>query len=239
MSSGFMMRRRAMMQAAAAPPADGQLEWIETDGVAYISLGLYSRAPRCIEASVLFPLQYQTMTSIVFGGYRTNTGSSISNFTLLWLSSLNNGTIANIGFTYFYNYGGPDGCPSVFQSASQGTYFDFKCELRQNLQMIEVKEDGGTWVSFNKTRSENITSTLSTLSIFGGRLDSSTINNNAPSGTRLRGATKIYTGSGYTDLYYNLLPWRLNGEVGMIDTVHNIFFGNAAGSGAFTGGPNV
>jgi hypothetical protein len=123
-------------------------------------------------------------------------------------------------------------------SATNGTYFDFRCELRRGLQRIEVKEEGGNWVSFQKTRNETITYNLPIV-IFGGRVGSSSINNVARSGTRLAGATKIYSGNGYTNLSYNLLPWRLNGEVGLMDTLTDTFHGNAAGSGAFTGGPNV
>lgn len=233
----LLIRRRGMMAKEAVLP-DGQLEWIETDGVAYITLGLTATPPRCVEARVLVPLFDGIMTSIIFGGYRTATGASTSNVSLFWMSYSSGATIANTGFTYYYNYGGSDGCPSVLASATNGTYFDFRCELRRGLQKIEVKEEGGNWVSFQKTRTETLTSNHSIV-IFGGRLGSSSINNVAKSGTRLAGATKIYSGSGYTNLSYNLLPWRLNGEVGLMDTLTDTFHGNAAGSGAFTGGPNV
>lgn len=219
----LLIRRRGMMQSAAAPPADGQLEWIETDGVAYIDTGY---TPNNNSGAIIRCLPALTGSSCYICGCRN--GTSNRHWYLSFLSSGN----ASFGYANAVSTGWPfDG--------TKVTTFKIKFTSSTSKSM-SITPDGGTETVYNYTTTTN-TPSLGSLSyyIFAMNYPGGNIGH-ATDGTKIY-SFEIYTQTNLVEsnIAKRYLPWRLNGEVGLMDVLTNTFYGNVAGSGAFTGGPNV
>ena len=218
------------MQAAVAPLPDGQLEWIETDGVAYIDTGVRGTQPKGVRAKVLFPTNI-TNNMILIGCEGALGEPDANKFSPISLS------INPLRLCFYYRYFYVSGSIDVSQHIADCKVIDVYCQLKTGSQVLGAKEEGaGSYTTYSKTSTTNIQS-LYNMYVFAINYANTPIQKCA-NGTRLLELT-IYSDFNMTTELRAFKPWRLNGEVGLMDTLTNTFYGNAAGSGAFTGGPNV
>ena len=228
----LLIRRRGMMMAQSVAPHDGQLEWIETDGVAYIRTDIYmTPPPRSCHAKIKMGAnQYCGL----IGGRSYTSGSNVQAFSFLKYT-----TAKALLFCFFYNYGPSDGTPYITYSVDNDKPFEVKVALRTGRQEISVKqEDTGQWgnvVSKSQTTPLSGSYTLRIFSTYEGTGDNQNI---APAGTRMY-FVDVFSDFTYTTKVGGFVPWRENGVVGMKNTVTNTFLTSADPNGVFTGGPNV
>ena len=202
------------------------LEYIATDGTAYIDTGIVATPPRSSELKILVGSSgvYFRMLS----GYGSSSGSNAKNFALAVISAE-----GAVGLTYYYNYGGNDGMPSASYSVTNNKPFTVRTSIKKGSQFLGLKQDNSeTWSKATKTQNGSVSSTYH-LILFNGYHGGSLVAP-APSGTRLY-YCKIYSDEMFTQLVFDGVPALYNGEYGLWDNVSNSFFGNAAASGAFTG----
>lgn len=205
------------------------LEYIETDGVAYISTGIIGTPPRSCEIKAYLP-STTPLTNTKFGVLCAYTVASSYNTRNFALFNYYGGTAS---FSFYYNYGPADGTPSLAWSIENASPFVVKTTLKRGAQTISIKQDNSeSWVSLSKAQTGNVSSTY-LLVLFNGYQNSS-YSIPAPSGTRIY-YCKIYSDDTYTTLVRDYVPCIYNGEYGLWDKVSDSFFGNSAGSGAFTG----
>lgn len=199
------------------------LNYIETDGTAYIDTTIVSLPPKSSEIKVLMG---SDTTCGLIGGYTNNSASSKNNRNyalVLYYSG------KHVGFTHCYNYVPSDGIPSVNYSVTNSVPFVVKSIVAWNNQSISVlQENSPSWTTFSKKQRDTVSTTYSLLilSVHNGHV--------APSGTRLY-YCKIYSDVSYGTLIFDGIPVLYNGEYGLWDRVTNSFFGNSASTGAFTG----
>lgn len=221
-----LLRRRMMLAGGDEPiplpytPVD----YIETDGTAYITTRITGEPPRSSEIKVM--LGGTAMCGILCA-YTIPSGYDTKNFALLKCYN------KYAWFAHYYNYGSADGVPSVAYSVDNNKPFVVKTSIKKGAQSISVKEENSdSWVTTSKTQNSNVSSTYG-LAIFNGYQNGS-FSLPAPAGTRLY-YCKIYSDSTYTTLVRDYVPCFYNGEYGLWDKVNDEFYGNAAASGAFTG----
>lgn len=203
------------------------VEYIETDGVAYINTGILGNDPRSAEIKFLPTLKaYQVIlgtTNGIDGDAKTYVLFSI-------------GSAGTLVFSHTYDYA--TGAPSIENSINNATPFVAKISFKKSSQVLQVKQEGEeSFTSFSKTQSSTIT-TGNPMYLFANYSESlQGPNNKCNIGSRLY-YCKIYSDSTYTTLVRNMIPCIYQGEYGMWDTVSNAFFGNVAGSGSFSGPSN-
>ena len=138
---------------------------------------------------------------------------------------------------FSYNYYYTSGSVDISQLVADGKIIDIYCKLKTGSQVLGAKEDGaGTYSTYSKTASANIQSSYAMYVFACNRANTAV--SHCEAGTRIIELT-LYSDFNMTTKLLELKPWRLNGEVGLMDILTNTFYGNDAGSGAFTGGPNV
>ena len=225
-----LLRRRAMIAAGGGsptPPTPAEptfVDYIETDGVAFINTGILGNDPRSAEIKFLPTLKaYQVIL-----GTTNGTDGNAKTYVLFGIGSA--GTIV---FSHYYNYS--SGAPSIENSINNVTPFVAKVAFRRSSQVLQVKQEGeSSFTSFSKTNSNTI-STGNPMYLFANYSESlQGANEKCNSGSRIY-YCKIYSDNTYTTLVRDFAPCVYQGEYGMWDNVSDTFFGNAAGSGAFTG----
>ena len=224
-ASGVSPVTLTVNQAAGLPYTP--LEYIQTDGVAYIDSGVVGKGPRAFRLKVKLNDTLTNSEVIVGCG---NTDGATSTFAAGSRGSSYPGKIG-LGYYYFYN--------SSMADVPSSQPFEIRCVLRYGENYIAVKGlNDASFTKYTKTQNRNI-STNRNMYIFASN------NNNSPARKMANGEriyyVKIYSSiDTQTDTYYGLLfdgvPALYNGEYGLWDTVSNSFFGNVAGSGAFSGG---
>lgn len=216
-----LLRRRAMIAAGGGTPLPyTPVEYIETDGTAYINTGIIGADPRSMEIRCVVKRRGDFILAASTGA------ENATNFTMLYIS--NNADVAGIGHYYFYS----GGFPSVQDSIENGTPFIARCAMKKGAQSMSVKMDGASdYTTVTKMQNTAI-NTGRTMYLFGVN----TGGNPAPasSGTRVY-YCKIYSDNSFVTLVRDFIPCIYQGEYGMWDKVSDTFFGNAAASGAFTG----
>ena len=220
MSDALLIRRRGMMQAAAATPADGQLEWIKTDGVAYIDSGF---TPNIYSSAKIKALLAHQNTASWVCGVRNGTGNNLS---YLLVTSTGNVTMA---------FGSAIWNGVAFDETK---ITDFATRfISASSEILSITPEGGT--TYNLT----ITNTVTPPNLANRHLFIFANNNSGTPVVSTEGTTlfnfEAYSDSNFGTLVKKYVPWRLNGEVGLMDTLTNTFYANAAGNGEFIGGPNV
>lgn len=211
--------------SSPTPPPYTTVDYIETDGVAYIDTGILGNDSRSCEIKYMQPTM---IYGCILGAY----GSASHSYFVL-AATTDTGYLA---FEHYYSYGGSDGTQSVATSIQNQTPFIVKNAMRKGSQIIELKQEGdSSFTSVSKTNN-NAISTGYSMSLFA-RNTYGTISETCPSGSRLY-YCKIYSDATYTTLVRDYVPCLYNGEYGMWDKVSNAFFGNAAASGAFSGPSN-
>lgn len=215
---GNIQRQLTINQAAGLPYTP--LTYIETDGVAYINTGIKGNAPMSFEGKML-PVAPASGTSYYMGS-RKDSGN-----TRFFVFEVGSGKTAGFG----YANGNYATALDISESINNGTPLEFHTVLRSGTNRVGVKQSGAS--SFTDyTRSINSTiTTNANIFVFAVNYGNITV---SPSGTRCYGV-KIYNSDNYTNLVFDGLPVYYNGEYGLWDMVSNSFFGNVAGSGAFTG----
>ena len=220
-----LLRRRQMMAGGSQPaPLYTHVDYIETDGTAYIDTGIKGSTPRSatmkIKAVAHSTIQY-------FLGVYASTGNK-----LISLCSISSSKLCC--FAQYTSY--TTGAPSVSNSITNGTPFEVKTSLKQGAQTINVKQEGeSSFTSFSKADNRSVSNT-STLYLFAGN-DATNGNpeRQCQSGSRVYDRVKIYSDDSYNTLVFDGETCYYEGEYGLWDHVSNSFKGNAAGSGAFTG----
>lgn len=217
-----LLRRRQMMLAGGTPPAPlpyTPVEYIETDGSAYINTGVNGNDPRSCEIKFLVGAVSGAGQCIL----GTETGAE--NTSLYAMAYI--GGSGNLGIGHRYYYNNPD-----FPVTAQ-TVFELKCAMKNASQVLQRKLSGeSSFTSYSKTQSSTIT-TSRPMYLFAGNNANTSIVHPCSSGSRVY-YCKIYTNFSYSTLAFDGIPCYYNGAYGLWDRVSDSFFGNA-GSGAFTG----
>lgn len=209
-------------QSGPALP-DGPLEYIETDGSAYINTGIVSNEPKSCEMKAL----------IVNTDFACFLGSRVANNGSRFQMVMNSGGRVDFG-THNSYYNGV----SISDSITNQTPVIVRASLkRASGSYISAMQQGES--SFTtKTGNDYDTHTRSlNLFLFANNYGG-TPGSFEPSGTRLY-YCKIYSDDSLSTLVFDGVPYRHNHKCGLWDNVSNTFFGNANSSGAFIGGPNV
>lgn len=198
------------------------ITYLQTDGTAYINTGVSGSSPKSSELKVMIP---STTACVMLGKGNINTSSQVASmFVLLYM----NGSRACFGYRFRYL----TGSPNVSTSITNQTPFVVRTQLKAGNQWIGVKQEGDVdWTSLSKTQGTASTGTEN-LYLFRDNYSSAPLP--CPSGSRVY-YCKIYSDYNFTTLVFDGVPCIYNGEYGLWDKVSNTFFGNAAGSGAFTG----
>ena len=218
-----LLRRRSMMVGGGSPLPYTPVEYIQTDGNAYINTGIYGNDGRSVELKFL-PTQ---ATYHVVIGAGNSEGSGM--FIMLFISGS-----GLAGFAHYYGY--TTGAPSVVNSITNETPFVAKSAMKKGSQSISVKQDGeSSFTTLSKTQNTGI-STNKQMYLFATNVND-TAQAKCLNGERIY-YCKIYSDSNYTNLAFDGIPCVYNGEYGLWDNVSDSFFGNAAASGAFSGPSN-
>ena len=200
------------------------ITYIETDGVAYINTGINGNDPKSCEIKFL-PKHASGLQSVLSSGNMTD--GATSTYSLMYISG---GDLCCFAHNYLYT----TGSPSIANSINNGTPFVAKTNMARRSQKISVRQEGETSdTSLSKTQSSTIT-TNRAMFLFASNGTDGTARNKCVSGSRVY-YCKIYNTASYTSLVFDGVPCIYYGEYGLWDNVSNSFFGNAAGSGSFTG----
>lgn len=218
----LLIRRRGMMGAQSVTPHDGQLEWIKTDGNAYIEVpNLNAEFYSSSKSKVLF---VDSDTSQNLCGVRTSSGNSLI-YAILRTSnseryySFGRRNILN-GSTYSFGYDEPVEVEHNWVSRTNAS--------------ITLKRNGVTLGTFTYTISTNEVTSSLPIHIFGYNYNGTHVGTG--NGVAIY-SIKLYGSANFNDLVFDGIPYRKNGEVGLMDTLTNTFF--APQGGTLTGGPNV
>ena len=203
------------------------LSYIQTDGTAYIDTGIKGNAPGSAEIKIT-PVAASAFCYHL--GCRAGT-ARFAPFTQ-WNST---GEAYDNNLAFSYASSDTQGT-AIASSLTNHTPFVAKTVLKNGTQKVSVKQEGGSWVDSPTTATASTVSTELDMTL-GACNNDGTINRIAPSGTRYH-YVKIYSDDNFTTLVFDGVPCIYNNEYGLWDKVSNTFFGNAAGSGAFSGPSN-
>ena len=205
---------------------DGPLEYIETDGSAYINTGIEGKWPRSCELKI----------GVINTDFACFLGARVASEGRRFQLVMNLGGRVDIGAVKSYSNG-----VSIESSVTNQTPVVVRSMLHNTTgSYIEAKQEGES--SFTrKTISSypggsNPTTGLN-LFLFANNYGGVPANFE-PEGTPLY-YCKIYSDDSLSTLVFDGVPYRYNHKCGLWDNVSNTFFGNANSSGAFIGGPNV
>lgn len=210
-------------------PSYTLVDYIETDGVAYIDSGVPGNTPRSVELNVT-PVLPASGNSYIMGS-RKDSGSTRLTFLLVNVNG-------HGGFALGSQvYNGTDNSVDCSASANNKTMMLVRCSISKGYQAFGIKQSGeSSYTTVTYALAVEMTTNPYSIGIFA--------NNNygnfsvSAAGTRIKHA-KIWGSAGYTgDLLFDGVACLYNGEYGLWDNVTNSFFGNAAGSGAFSGPSN-
>lgn len=197
------------------------LEYIETDGTAYIDSGVVAKATMSFDIKV--KMNSSISSSEIFVGVGSTDGNA-GTLNGLWRSSNNQG---KIGYGYYYIYSG------ILTPTSFTNPFEVSTRLLKGSCVMGVKEYGSSSYTSTSTNRTSTVSSSQSLYIFATNVSGSPAYN-VSSGSRIY-YVRIISGGSLPNLAFDGVPALYNGEYGLWDNVSHSFFGNAAGSGAFTG----
>lgn len=204
------------------------VEYIETDGVAYINTNITGAPNKSAEIKILPVIGDATY----LGSRGSSTDGEAKKFVMFRFDHFSSDDSYRVGFGYYYSAANT-GCPSVTNSVLNGTPFVAKGSFKSGAQSVSVKEQGGSdFTSMSTSYTRTISSTLKMFLL--ALNDNGAVSQTANDGTRLY-YCKIYSDANYSTIVFDGIPCYYNGTYGLWDLVTDSFFGNAAGSGAFTG----
>ncbi len=205
------------------------VDYIETDGDAYIDTGIIGAPVKSAEMKVL-PAGGASYT--ILGSRGSTTDGEAKKFQMFRIIYYSADSIYVVGYGYYYSVAGASN-PSVTDSVTNETPFIVKGSFKNGAQSVSVKEEGeSSFRSNSTTYTKTITSSLN-MYIFAAN-ENGTAGNKATSGTRVY-YCKIYSDDSYSTLLFNGVPCYYNNEYGLWDKVSNTFFGAVSGSGTITG----
>lgn len=205
------------------------VDYIETDGVAYIDSGVPGITPRSVELNVT-PVLPASGNSYIMGS-RKDSGDTRITFLLVNANGY-------AGFAFGSTiWNGTDNAINCSASANNKTMMLVRSSISTATKILGVKQSGeSSYTTKSYNVSGSLTSNTYSIGIFA--------NNNygsfsvAAAGTRIE-HVKIWDNLGYDgNLLFDGYACLYNGEYGLWDNVTNSFFGNAAESGAFSGPSN-
>lgn len=196
------------------------LTYIQSDGTAYINTGITGNQPKCFEAKALMK---SSNSSQCLCGCRQDSGDT--RFMFAYLQSNKN---LNYGYTTITTGF------SISTSLTNDTPIELKVSLKYGTSRFAVKQQGDSDYSETSISVLVYVNTQLPLYLFATNNYGTAVGGVCASGTRLYFA-KIYDSSDYTNLVFDGIPCIYQGQYGLWDNVTDTFFGNAAGSGAFTG----
>ena len=197
------------------------LEYIETDGVAYINSGVAVKATMSFDLKVKMNASISSMEIFVGTGATDGNAGTLNG---LWRSTANQ---SKIGYGYYYMYS------SILTPSGFSNPFEVSTRLLKGTCAMGIKESGSSsYTGATANRTNNVTASQS-LYIFASNVSGSA-SYKASSGSRIY-YIRIISGGSFPNLAFDGFPALYNGEYGLWDNVTNSFFGNAASSGSFTG----
>ena len=197
------------------------VEYIETDGTAYINTGIIGKVPISVEAKM-------TPATSANGNYYLLGARKDSGNTRLMPIALT--PTKYLGFSY-YN-GLFANVLNVANSVDNRTPMLIQSRIRKGSQIISVKQEGDSQFSSTSKQIDYEVNTGMNIFLFAYNYIGSPIV--SPAGTRAK-YVKIYSDFDFGTLVFDGEACYYNGEYGLWDSVTDSFFGNAAGSGAFSG----
>jgi len=201
---------------------DGPVDWIETDGVAFIDTGIVGAWPKSCEVKALF---IDTDFAVLLGARKANEGQRFQPI-------MSNNNRVDFGIVNSYYSG-----VSIEASITNQTPVYVRAMAKNSAgSFIEAKQDGEsgyTRKTYDAYPGGSNPSTGLNLFLFANNYGGVAANIQ-PAGTRLY-YCKIYSDVSFSTLVFDGTPCRYRGKYGLWDSVSDSFFGNAAGSGAFTG----
>ena len=220
-----LLRRRQMMLASGSQPTYTPVDYIETDGVAYIDTLIKGNNPLSFELNVV-PVIPASGNNYIMGA-RKDSG----NTRMVPLLVNANGYA---GYAYAGQiYNGTTNAINCESSAGNKTLMLVRCSLNGGSQYFGIKQSGeSSYTTKHTAAAGTISSNNHTIVVFGNN-NYGTIGHCA-AGVRIE-HVKIWSNSDYTGLIFDGVACLCNGEYGLWDKVSASFFGNAAGSGAFIG----
>lgn len=202
------------------------VDYIQTDGVAYINTGIKGNAPMYSEMKI---------TPMLASSFATHLGSRSGNNRFMLTTQWGDSGYAYDNYISFgYSTSNFQGV-SMATSISNRTPLIVRGELAKGKQMNGIKQSGAS--SFTYSSSGTVNSAISTnlnMFIFANNVDGA-VSQHSPSGTRVHFCRIFTIENTLVTLLFDGMPCIYNGSYGLWDNVTNSFFGNAAGSGAFSG----
>lgn len=197
------------------------LEYIQTDGTAYINTGIMGKQPLSYKVKALF-----VGDGVLLGKGRHYAMGGGTRVTATMIPVIVSNS--NAGFTYQYTY-------SVLNISSKIGVEPvlYEAHFAQRNRTVNVKgESDEEWTT--RTLTSNLGYSTQTTPMYLFRNNYSSNPEQCGNGTRLY-YCKIYNTASFTSPLFDAVPCIYNGEYGLWDKVKNTFLGNAAASGAFTG----
>lgn len=197
------------------------LEYIQTDGIAYIDTGIKGNAPMSF-AGTMLPVAPASGNSYFMGCRKDSANTRFFVFVV--------GSGKTAGFGYYSSTWAT--ALDISASINNGTPLDFHTVFRSGTNRVGVKQQGdSSFTDYTRTVNQAV-ATNKNITVFA--LNSYSGVSVCESGTRCYGI-RIYSSANYTNLVFDGIPVLYSGEYGLWDKVSDSFFGNAAASGAFTG----
>ena len=210
------------------PPPYTPVDYIETDGVAYINTGIKGNVQRSVEL-YMTPVIPASGNDYVMG-CRKDSGDT--RFIPLLIHSA-----GYAGCAYGSSiYNGTQNSVNCSTSATNKTPMYVRCSFNVGALYFGVKQAGeSSYTTRTHTNSASISTDMNMFVLACNFYDAVSP---AEAGTRLY-HLKIWGAGDYTtNLLFDGIACIYNGEYGLWDKVSNSFFGNAAESGAFFGPSN-
>lgn len=201
------------------------VSYIETDGTAYIDTGIKGNAPKSSEMK---------LTPLSEGAFTTHLGARDGNNRFLLVCQWGNagGYAYDNNIAFGYGAGANPGL-SMADTLNNHTPIVVRTKMATGSQYFGIKQDGeSSYTDTTATQAGTITTALN-IYIFASNQDGS-VAQHASNGVKVY-YCKIFSDTNFTTPVFDGVPCVYNGEYGLWDKVSDTFFGNAAGSGAFTG----
>lgn len=198
--------------------------YIQTDGVAYIDTNIKGNTPKSSELK-LAPVMAST--------FATHLGSRLGDNRHLLVCQWGNSGYAYDNYITYSYYNGTNQGISMATSITNYTPLIVRTKLNSNEQYFGIKQQGESQFTEVTASFAHSVSTNLNMYLFARNQDGSA-SQNSPSGTRVY-YCKIYSDVSFSTLVFDGVPCVYNNAYGLWDKVSNSFFGNAAGSGAFSG----
>lgn len=222
-----LLRRRSMIaNSGSSPtpptPTPTAVDYIETDGTAYINTGVKGNAPMSVKLHDMVPVAPASGNSYVCG-CRKDSGN-----TRLMFCIVSSGKTAGPGYLGSVYSTDID----VSASVDNQTPMTVQCKMKSGSQTFYVKQAGESSYKSKTHSTSGANTTNNDIYVFAVNWYGTA--SVAEEGTRIR-VVQVYSDDSFGTLVFDGYACYYDGEYGLWDRVSDSFFGNAAGSGAFTG----